>query len=113
MLLPSEDNEVAGTSIKELILPANRFLLTMVEMFEVRGCTCEEVCPNATGNCRFKARAVLPHPGVACMEFSEPRGMWKVFSCPLTSDGPPFMGVAFTCTVDEFNTLNLMCILSA
>ena len=108
MLLPSEDSEVAGTSIKELILPANSFLLTMVEMYEVRRCTCEEVCPKATGNCRFKANAELPHPGVEYMEFSEPRGIWKVVSGPLTSDGPPFMGVALTCTVEEFSTLNLM-----
>src|SRR6266516_8073932 len=108
MLLPIEDNEDAGISIKELILPASSCLLTVVEMFEVRRCTCEEVCPKATGNCRFKARAELPHPGVEYMEFSEPRGIWKVVRGPLTSDGPPFMGVALTCTVDEFSTLNLI-----
>ena len=74
-------------------------------------CACEEVCPKATGNCRFKASAELPQPGVEYMEFSEPRGMWKVVRGPLTSDGPPFMGNALTCAVDEFSTLNLMSIL--
>jgi hypothetical protein len=69
MLLPIEDSEVAGTSIKELILPANRFLLIVVEVYEVRRCTCGEVCPKATGNCRFKASAELPHPGVEYTEF--------------------------------------------
>src|SRR5437763_1850937 len=108
MLLPIEDNEDAGTSIKELILPASSFLLTVVEVFEVRRCTCEEVCPKATGNCRLKPSAELPHPGVEHTEFSEPRGIWKVVRGPLTSAGPPIKGVALTCTVEEFNTLNLM-----
>src|SRR6266566_1343011 len=75
MLLLSEDSEAAGISIKELTLPVNRFLLLMVEIFEARRCACEEACPNATGNCRFKARAAPPQPGVEFIEFSEPRGM--------------------------------------
>src|SRR5947209_7322101 len=111
MLLPSEDNDAAGTSIKELPLPATNCLLVVAETFAVRGCPCEEACPKATGNCRFKASAELPQPGVEYMEFSEPSGMWKVVRGPLTSDGLPFMGNALTCAVDELSTLNLMSML--
>src|SRR6266516_3332744 len=84
MLLLTEDSEVAGTSIKELTLVASSFFalrlavsgfIPVVEMLAKRLCACEEACPNVTGNCRFKARAASPQPGVEFIEFSDPRGI--------------------------------------